>query len=148
MIYSYWCTSAIGDTYTPTGMPQYSQLKLTYCSGRMPLHVFFPRRKKTSWPPILNNRFENCAEIFNFQLPPPAVVSFVFLCLFFIRWTNGVQECQTLLVRKKNKMFTPIHSHTLAQPPIHSLRKWPCAWLLFHFISRDTCLPVFLKRIN
>lgn len=45
MIYSYWCTSAIGDTYTPTGMSQYSQLKLTCCSGRMLFYIFFPRRK-------------------------------------------------------------------------------------------------------
>lgn len=45
VIYSYWCTSAIGDTYTQRGMPQYSQLKLTYSSGRMPFYIFFPRKK-------------------------------------------------------------------------------------------------------
>lgn len=145
------------DTHicTPTGMPQYSQLKLTYCSGRMPFYIFFSKTKKKIYlgSQYLNNWFENCAGIFNFQLPPtptPAVVSFVFLCPSFTRYSNRVQECQTVLVRKKNKTFPPppVHSHNVAQPPIHSLRKWPCAWLLFHFISRDTCLPVFPKRIS
>lgn len=120
MIYCYWCTSAIGHTYTPTEMPQYSQLKLTYCSGRMPFYIFFPRwKKKYLGSQYLNNRLENCAGIFNFQLPPPPHPLLFPLC-FCVRPLHVSQTvCRNVkqyLWERKIKCSPPsthttLHSH-------------------------------------
>lgn len=152
MNYSYWCTSAIRHTYTLTGMPQYSWLNLTYCSGWMPFVIFFfQEEEKISRNYKYKIQIRGLKIVREYLRPPPPSRPPLFPFCFSIHslyvsqtLCRNVKQCWW---ERKIKRFTPVRSHNLTQLLIHSVRKWPCAWLLFHFIPRDTCLAVFLKGL-
>lgn len=145
MNYSYWCTSAIRYTYTLTGMPQYSRLNLTYCSGRMSFVIFFSKKKKKY--PEYKIQIRGLKMVPEYLIPPPPLFPFCFSIHPLYVSQTLCRNVKQYWWERKIKRFTPVHSHNPTQPLIHSVRKWPWAWLLFHFISRDTCLAVFLKGL-